>query len=322
MTILTPLFAVFGIMLLGTLIQKLRLLPIETDQVLNQYVYYIAFPAILFIALAQQPIDEILQWRFIAGYCVTIVTIYLLSLGVSLLTQPKQPAAAAMRALNATFGNTAFIGIPLLTILFPGQQSALVAAAIASLLSVLMFAVTLVSLELYTNTQRQQHAAIIMLLAVVKTPIVIGSLIGVGVSALSINLPSGLTMMIQQIGNTSSPCALFAIGMVLAKAMRYQKDNPLFNAAHLAELSLINLCKLVLQPALAYLMLRSFGVSADYLVMGVILSALPTAASVYLLAQRYHTQASTSAQGILFGTLVTFFSLPILEGLVKTYSQS
>lgn len=55
MTILTPLFAVFGIMLLGTLVQKLRFLPVETDQVLNQYVYYIAFPAILLIALAQQP---------------------------------------------------------------------------------------------------------------------------------------------------------------------------------------------------------------------------------------------------------------------------
>ncbi|MGL5358452.1 MAG: AEC family transporter [Shewanella sp.] len=322
MTILTPLFAVFGIMLLGTLIQKLRLLPVETDQVLNQYVYYIAFPAILFIALAQHPIADILQWGFIAGYSATLVMIYGLCLGISLLTAPKQPAVAAMRALNATFGNTAFIGIPLLSILFPGQQSALVAAAIASLLSVLMFAVTLVSLELYTNTQRQQHGAIIMLLAVAKNPIVIGSLIGVAVSALGITLPSGLAMMIQQLGNTSSPCALFAIGMVLAKAMRYQKDNPLFNAAHLAELSLINLCKLAIQPALAYFMLRCFGVSGDYLVMGVILSALPTAASVYLLAQRYHTQASTSAQGILFGTLVTFFSLPLLEELVKKYAQS
>ena len=320
MTILTPLFAVFGIMLLGTVVQKLRLLPVETDQVLNQYVYYIAFPAILLIALAQQPIGEILQWGFIAGYSAAMVIIYLICLGISLIAQPKKHAIAAIRALNATFGNTAFIGIPLLIILFPQQQSALVAAAIASLLSVLMFAVALVSLELATNTQRQQHAIIIMLMAVGKNPIVIGSLIGVGISASGIKLPSGLAMMIQQIGNTSSPCALFAVGMVLAKAMRYQKDSSLFSVANFVELSLINLFKLALQPVVAFVMLKCFGVSGDYLVMGVILSALPTAASVYLLAQRYNTQASTSAQGILFGTLVTFFSLPILEDLVKTYS--
>lgn len=320
MTILTPLFAVFGIMLLGTVVQKLRLLPVETDQVLNQYVYYIAFPAILLIALAQQPIGEILQWGFIAGYSAAMVIIYLICLGISLIAQPKKHAIAAIRALNATFGNTAFIGIPLLIILFPQQQSALVAAAIASLLSVLMFAVALVSLELATNTQRQQHAALIMLMAVGKNPIVIGCLIGVGISASGIKLPSGLAMMIQQIGNTSSPCALFAVGMVLAKAMRYQKDSSLFSVANFVELSLINLFKLAVQPTLTFVMLKCFGVSGDYLVMGVILSALPTAASVYLLAQRYNTQASTSAQGILFGTLVTFFSLPILESLVKTYA--
>ncbi|ABI38185.1 Auxin Efflux Carrier [Shewanella sp. MR-4] len=320
MTILTPLFAVFGIMLLGTLVQKLRFLPVETDQVLNQYVYYIAFPAILLIALAQQPIEEILQWGFIAGYSAGMLVIYLVCIGISLLVNPKQSAIAAVRALNATFGNTAFIGIPLLVILFPQQQSALVAAAIASLLSVLMFAVALVSLELATNKQRQHHAAVIMLLAVVKNPIVIGCFIGVAISALGITLPAGLAMMIQQIGNTSSPCALFAVGMVLAKAMRYQKDSKVFSLTNFIELSLINLFKLILQPALVYFMLKGVGVTGDYLVMGVILSALPTAASVYLLAQRYNTQASTSAQGILFGTIVTFFSLPILEQIVKTYS--
>ena len=126
--------------------------------------------------------------------------------------------------------------------------------------------------------------------------------------------------MIQQIGNTSSPCALFAIGMVLAKAMRYQKDSSVFSPKNFIELSLINLFKLVIQPALVYFMLCRFGVGGDYLIMGVLLSALPTAASVYLLAQRYNTQASTSAQGILFGTLVTFFSLPILESLVRTHA--
>lgn len=320
MTILTPLFAVFGIMLLGTLVQKLRFLPVETDQVLNQYVYYIAFPAVLLIALAQQPIEEILQWGFIAGYSAAMLMIYLICVGISLLFNPKQHAIAAVRALNATFGNTAFIGIPLLVIIFPEQQSALVAAAIASLLSVLMFAVALVSLELTTNTHRQHHAVVIMCLAVVKNPIVIGCFIGIGISALGITLPSGVAMMIQQIGNTSSPCALFAVGMVLAKAMRYQKDSKVFSLTNLIELSLINLFKLILQPALVFFMLKSVGVSGDYLVMGVILSALPTAASVYLLAQRYNTQASTSAQGILFGTIVTFFSLPILEQLVKTYS--
>lgn len=317
---LTPLFAVFGIMVLGTIVQKLQLLPAQTDQVLNQYVYYIAFPAIMLIALAQQPIAEILQWGFIAGYSAALITTYLICLGISLLHAPKQHALAAIRALNATFGNTAFIGIPLLMIMFPGQKSALIAAAIASLLSVIMFGVALVSMELATNPKRQHHASIIMLMAIIKNPIVIGSLIGVAISALNITLPSGLAMMIQQIGNTSSPCALFAIGMVLAKAMRYQDGNRMFSMENLIELSLLNLFKLGVQPMLMFIFLSAFGVNGEYLIMAVTLSALPTAASVYLLAQRYNTHASVSAQGILLGTLITFISLPILESIIKNYS--
>ncbi|MCH1929055.1 AEC family transporter [Shewanella sp. A25] len=317
MTILTPLFAVFGIMLLGALVQRLKLLPADTDHILNQYVYYIAFPAILLISLARQPLDEILQWGFIGGYGIGLIIVYLICFGLSLAVEPKKTGIAAIRALNTTFGNTAFIGIPLLIILFPGKQSALVAAAIASLLSVLMFAVALVSLELATNSQRKHSAPVIMLLTVSKNPIVLGCLIGVLISALGITLPDSVIMMTQQIGNTSSPCALFAIGMVLAKAMRYQKDSPLLNARQLLELSLINFLKLFLLPLLVFLLLKNFGVSGDYLIMGVILSALPTAASVYLLAQRYDTKASSSAQGILFGTLVSFISLPVLDELIK-----
>ncbi|MGS0730706.1 AEC family transporter, partial [Shewanella sp. 0m-11] len=127
---LTPLLAVFGIMLMGTLIQKLKLLPVETDQVLNQYVYYIAFPAIMLITLAQTPINDIMHWGFILGFSLAMLASYGLSYLLSLFVNPKSSAIATMRALNATFGNTAFIGIPLMAMLFPDEQIALTAAAI------------------------------------------------------------------------------------------------------------------------------------------------------------------------------------------------
>ncbi|MCE9686548.1 AEC family transporter [Shewanella sp. AS16] len=320
--ILTPLLAVVGIMLLGALIQKLRLLPPDTDQVLNQYVYYVAFPAIMLIALAQTPITEILQWGFILGYGLAMLITYFSVFWLSLWADPGDKAIAAMRALNTSFGNTAFIGIPLLIILFPGQQSALVAAAIASLLSVLMFAVALVSVELANPKAKLVHPLMTMFNALVRNPIVIGSLLGVALSALALPLPAGLALMLQQIGNTSSPCALFAIGMVLTKAMgRETREGPeappALGGRNLAELGLLNLFKLVLQPALTLVLLQLLGVTGAYLSMGVLLAALPTAASVYLLAQRYQVLVGTSANTILLGTLLTFISLPLLDYLLK-----
>ncbi|MCL1093586.1 AEC family transporter [Shewanella kaireitica] len=313
--VLTPLLAVFGIMLIGTLVQKTKLLPFETDQVLNQYVYYIAFPAIMLITLAQTPINDILHWGYIAGFSAAMLISYLITFSVSLLVNPTQRTVATMRALNATFGNTAFIGMPLMAILFPGNQLALAAAAIASLLSVLIFAVALVSLEVL-GSNNQTSAIKVISLALIRNPIVVGSFIGISLSAMTVTLPDSLALIIKQLGMTSSPCALFAIGMVLAKSGQYQTSKQLINYQQLSDISSINMIKLFIQPFITYLLMKSLQVEPLLISMGVMLAALPTAASVYLLAQRYQTQVITSAQGILFGTLVTFISLPLLEAFL------
>ncbi|MBB1320301.1 AEC family transporter [Shewanella sp. SR43-8] len=318
-SILTPLIAVFIIMLLGSIVQKLRFLPADTDLILNQFVYYIAFPAILLIVLAETRIEDIIQWGFIGGFSLAMIITYALVIAVSLWRKPKQQTVAAMRALNATFGNTAFIGIPLLSLLFPGNKIALVAAAIASLLSVFMFAFALVSIELASRDKKStDHAIVIMANALCKNPIVLGSVIGISLSALHITLPESLALVLHQIGNTSSPCALFAIGMVLAKALRHQSFAKMFSLGLIIELSFINLLKLFVQPLIAFGLLKFFGVEHQLLIMGVLLAALPTAASVYLLAERYQINANGSAQGILYGTLITFISLPIIETLLKS----
>ncbi|MBB1269153.1 AEC family transporter [Shewanella sp. SR44-3] len=330
--ILTPIAAVFGIMLLGALVQKSKVLPSDSDNVLNQYVYYVAFPAIMFIALAQTPFASITQWGFIFALSLSMVTTYVIALGLSLWANPKQSALGAIRALNATFGNTAFIGIPLLTMLFPQDKSALVAAAIASLLSVIMFAFALVSIEIATSkaakyteveptvlpSSPRLHPLMIMLQALGSNPIVIASILGVAVSAAALSLPQSLSQMLHQVGNTSSPCALFAIGMVLTKAMHRDSGSQRWDKALVIELSLINVLKLILQPLTAYALLCLFKVEGQWLTMGVILASLPTAASVYLLAQRYQIHTAQSAFAILISTALTFISLPIIERLLSS----
>lgn len=329
--ILTPLFAVLGIMLLGSLIQKSRILPPDTDQVLNQYVYYIAFPAIMLIALAETPIEGILQWGFIAGYSLAMVLTYLLVILVSYITNKGRTDIASLRALNTTFGNCAFIGMPLLTILFPDNANALTAAAIATLLSVIIFALVLVTIELYQG-QKQASPLVVIFQSLVQNPIVIGSSIGMAMSALNIHVNESLSIMLRQIGMTSSPCALFAIGMVLVKASAEQElslTSARPGAAlqvtakqgrlqHIAELSWINVCKLLIQPGLAYVLLMAFGVEGDLLIMGVLLAALPTAASVFLLAQRYRVKASISAQAIMLGTVLSIVTLPSIDYLLRS----
>ena len=204
--------------------------------------------------------------------------------------------------------------------LFPGEQTALTAAAIASLLSVIVFALVLVVIELYQEKssgkqEYKQSPLLIIALSLIKNPVVIGSAIGVLLSALKFELFEPISIMLRQIGMTSSPCALFAIGMVLAKASgsqeSYNEKSSVFN--QVAELSWINFAKLFIQPALAYILLSAFGIEGDYFVMGVLLASLPTAASVYLLAERYQIKVMISAQAIMLGTILSIVTLPLIE---------
>ncbi|WP_299490547.1 AEC family transporter [uncultured Shewanella sp.] len=312
--ILTPLMAIVFIMLLGAIIQKIKVLPNNADQSLNLYVYYVALPAIIIAALSNTPIDEILQWGFIISLTLAMLLSYGLCIIVSLIFNPKNHSLAAIRALNATFGNTAFIGIPIMMLLFPQQHNALTAAAVASLISILMFAITLVTIELQLNKQHGSGLTIIMR-ALGTNPIVIAGIIGITLSSLSFTLFAPLNLMLNQIGATSSPCALFAIGMALAKAPR-QVGTANTEKIKVTELCAINFVKLLLQPVLAYCLLFALNVEHQLLIMGVILSALPTAASVYLLAQRYQIRTLSSALIVLLGTLLSFLSLPLIETLL------
>ncbi|WP_428618695.1 AEC family transporter [Shewanella sp.] len=307
---LSPLIVVFGIMITGFIVQKARLLPEGSDNVLNQYVYYIAFPAIMMIVLAETPIEAITNWGFIGGYSLAMAVIYLITGLLSLWMQPKDKPLAAIRALNTTFGNTSFIGIPLMMMLFPGDQLALAAAALASLLSVTVFAIVLAQLALF---QGQTDSALkTVFFALVQNPIILGSLAGVALSAAHIELYRPIADIIRQFGMTSSPCALFAIGMVLCKANQGSR-NAAGNQSRIVELTMLNLSKLLLQPLLAYLLLSTLGISGPLLQMGVLLAALPTAASVYLLAHRFNVGATSSAQTISLGIVISFVTIPLLH---------
>lgn len=312
-------------MLLGSLVQKIKRLPANTDLVLNQYVYYVAFPSIMLIVLAKTPINEILQWGFIAGYSLAMMITYLLVILISNLTNKGRADLAALRALNTTFGNTAFIGMPMLTMLFPKQSSALTAAAIASLLSVIIFALALVSIELYqkkvtgVKKEVEQYSPLFtIILSLMHNPVVIGSSIGILLSATQFELFDPLSIALKQIGMTSTPCALFAIGMVLAKVNTHQDtpDNKKSLCNTIIELSWINLAKLFIQPVLAYVLLSAFNVKGDYFIMGVLLAALPTAASVFLLADRYQIKVVMSAQAIMLGTILSMLTLPLIENVL------
>ena len=73
--IVTPIFMVI---LIGYIFGKIKPDNGSSDKLINDYVLYIALPALLFLAIARADINELKQWGFIFSTLIGIITIYII----------------------------------------------------------------------------------------------------------------------------------------------------------------------------------------------------------------------------------------------------
>src|SRR5688572_10014179 len=143
---------VFGLVACGYLAGCFALVSQASSHALNQFVYAFALPAMLFIAVYRGSLDEILSGAFL----LAVVGATLGTALVGFLLSHWHGAGAAestMRALNASFANTGYLGIPLVTVAY-GERAALPAALATVATNIVSFALAIVCLELFVNPRR------------------------------------------------------------------------------------------------------------------------------------------------------------------------
>ena len=156
--VLGAVLPVFGLVASGYLAGRFGLVTQASSAALNQFVYAFALPAMLFIAVYRGSLEEILSGYF-------LLAVILATLGTArgrfcrfALLAGASPAESTMRALNASFANTGYLGIPLVTVAY-GERAALPAALATVATNIVSFALAIVCLELFVNPQPRRRAA-------------------------------------------------------------------------------------------------------------------------------------------------------------------
>lgn len=109
---------VFAIVLCGYLAGRYGLLGQGAAGNLNAYVYYFALPALLFTSLAEAPVGELANWAFVGADLVGIAVSFVASAALARWAYRVSLSTSAMRGMIASFGNTGYMGIPLLIAAF------------------------------------------------------------------------------------------------------------------------------------------------------------------------------------------------------------
>jgi hypothetical protein len=303
--VLGAVLPVFGLVACGYLAGRFRIVTQASSHALNQFVYAFALPAMLFVAVYRGSLEEILSGYFLLAVIVATVGTALVGFLLSHL-QGASPAENTMRALNASFANTGYLGIPLVTVAY-GERAALPAALATVATNIVSFALAIVCLELFVNPQPGGVRR--ALAGVVRSPLIWPIALAVFVVAIEVKIPLPVERFATLLAAAAGPCALFAIGLFVSQ---------LSIRAGAAASWQTTVLKLVLHPVLmALLAFWLLPVEPFWANIAVVCAALPLGATAFVLAQRYKLLEAETSTGAVISTVASVLTVSIVMALLS-----
>jgi len=294
----TPLFLLIA---LGALAVRAGWMPREGTVAMGRYVLSFALPALMFKALAQRPLDDIIVAPFLVAYVAGSLIAFAIGLGVATAVRRTPLFDNAFFGLGVSMSNSGYLGYALIAQLL--GETALNAVAMAILTEVLVILpLTLILIEVHHS--REHHGMLHTLGKVVRmvaqNPLLLAIGLGLLFSGFGVHLPGALSGTVDLLAGSAAAVALFAIGGNLAgQRLHHGLDGALAIAAG----------KLLLHPAAVLLMLALVPAFDPTLTQAaVILAGLPMVTIFPLLAQRYG-QGERCASALLVTTLASFVTL-------------
>lgn len=306
---------IYLVVALGFVATRLGLFARADMRLFGKYVISIALPALLFNALSQRSAGEVLNPIFVAAYALGS----LLAMGAGILwarLAGKPLAAAAIAGMGMSCPNSAFIGFPLVALLF-GPATAGIALALVMVVEnflSLPLALALADADLGEGAAGQGRAQRLRLAfaqsmrAVLRNPMIWGIAAGFLFSLFGWRLPAPVARSVDLVAAASASLALFVIGgsLVGIRARGLARD-----------VSAIAAGKLLLHPLAVLLFAWLLPPMARELqVAAVVMAAVPMLGVYPILAQKHgHDTMAAAAQ--LGTTVASFFTLTAVLWLVQ-----
>ncbi|MEL4886218.1 AEC family transporter [Pectobacterium betavasculorum] len=308
--IVVPLFLVI---LVGYCYGRTRSDSGNADKLINDYVLYIALPALLFIAVARADTGDLKQWGFILSTLIGITASYALATLLAKRMKIALPHSSIL-SMGACYGTTGYMGVPILISVY-GEQAALPAALATILHNIPAIMAVIVSWDVFSKRVTGANTRLIQsvgrsALTTVKNPLTISVLAGLAFVLFDIQVPTVIESFARFLGGAAGPTALFALGLGLARLKVREHLNVTVSKTVLPMIAL----KLVIQPIITLaIAVYVFGMDHPqgiWLATAVVMAAQPIGAGVYVFAKKYNYQQDVIALSIIVSLLLALATIP------------
>lgn len=315
LAILSLLSPVFILVVMGILVERFRLVPQDGAATLNMLVFNLSLPCLIFSSMAASDPADLARGAYVGGTVAGMLLCCALIHVFFALAFRASSAEAALMGVLASYPNSAFIGLPIMMLLFPDNPDAVLAVTITTVFCLPLLLVGMFGQEWCHNAGNLDHRAVLRKVArtLAHNPILLATVTGTVVCVARLPVPNALLIVCRSLAATATPCALVALGMVLSVQMTSSLRGP----SRLAWQIVVDFAKLVLHPALTLLVLSWLGVSEEWLAMGIILAGMPTAVVAYVLSETYNVATRDASRVVVGTTVLSVATVPLMVFLLQ-----
>ncbi len=291
MSLIVLLLPDFMLIFIGLLLSRITSWGRDFWSGLEKLIYYVLFPVLLFTSIARTQID----FTAAAPAIKTAVITAMCGMALGFLAKPlfKLEDKTFASGFQTAFRFNSYIGLAIMGRLHGD-------AGITAFGIVICLVVPLANLASVWALARNSKLNLARELA--QNPLIIATLGGILFSLSGFKLPEVALLLFNRIGAASLACGLIAVGAALQL-----KDG----FKHLGPMVYWTSIKLLVLPIIAYFLGGALGVTGLYFDAVMLLAALPTATSAYILAVRMGGNGQIVAILITISTVTAMLTIPI-----------
>lgn len=290
----SALLPVFGLVVLGAVLRRVRLLSDDQWRGLDALLYVVMMPALI-VALLLQVDFAALELGAVAAAILGAILA-----NAALLAALRPWLGLSGPAFTSVFQgvvrNNVFIVLAVGQLLFGAEGAALVVIAAALNLPI----VNLLSVAVLV---RHGGGGRGVLTALARNPLILAAAVGFALNLLAAPVPGFVVAALELLGDGVLALALLAVGAGL---------QPRAAVAGAGGIAVSALGKLLLMPALAWLICWALGAAPLATAAAVLFHSAPTAPSAYILARRLGGDAELMGAILTAQTMLAALTMPLV----------
>lgn len=282
-------------MIVGVILVKVHVLAKDTLETLSRFVMKLAMPVMIFInTVGGVDRDSLVHSLSVLGLAVVFyVCTFLISKGLSVLFHLKGDRASVYRALSM-FGNIGFMGIPIISSVFPEQGMLYI--SVFTIIDQLVLWTLGVKLTTPGGQGSFQPKKMI-------NPCTVAVVLALLMVVSGLSLPPLLHTALDKIGGTATPLAMIYLGGVFAcmDVKTYVRVREFYG---------IVVVKMMVFPVLLYMACGFLPIDESVRLTFALLAAMPAMSSIVMMAKASGSEGDYAMGGIFVTTVCSIVSIP------------